>query len=159
VTGEEDTKTGTEDRDARVARSPSTLGLSSIAKRLDDAPLVPEINIKIAPLDVVTIDGVDVSYSAAQISERVEAHVHLHGPETYLVLRGTGLMHIGEVTFGAGAAEVAWQEAVEVTQGQLFTIPPGFAHSLENAGNNPLEILFAGSPRNLTTDRIVVDNP
>lgn len=137
----------------------STLRVSSIKSALDVAVVNSEVKVRIAHLGEVDIDNVAVEYSAALIEDQVQAHVHMNGPETYIILGGTGLMYIGEVHRHEHKLDVAWEEPVHVRGEDIFTIPPRYAHSLIKTGSTPLFIVFFGSPRNLTIDREIVTNP
>jgi mannose-6-phosphate isomerase-like protein (cupin superfamily) len=154
---------GDGDPSARRADSvpllPATLAVANISPALEAATPNHELQITIAHLGTVSIDDVTVEYSAAAVSRQVGAHVHMLSPETYLVLHGHGLIHIGEVDLRGGNPVAAWQKPMGVSQNDMFTIPAGYAHSLENLGTEPLVIVFFGSPRNLTTDRLIVRNP
>lgn len=119
----------------------------------------PTVKIKIAELGEAKIDGRLVKYWAAEIGEQVKAHVHFNSDENYIVMEGKGLMFSGPATRFAEEVKVDWQLGQEVSEGDVFTIPAGYAHSLKNTEDRPLIIIFSGSSNDLTTDRTMVPMP
>jgi mannose-6-phosphate isomerase-like protein (cupin superfamily) len=63
----------------------------------------------------------------------IHTHVHPIETETAYVLAGRGLLVYGE------------QETV-LEVGMGVTVPPGLAHSLRNAGDEPLKLIAMHSP-------------
>jgi mannose-6-phosphate isomerase-like protein (cupin superfamily) len=74
----------------------------------------------------------------ASIGQRVGNHYHPVGDETYKVVQGRGRLHYGQVIDG----QVVYEEPVEVTVGDVFVIPEGYSHQLQNIGEMELVILF-----------------
>lgn len=59
----------------------------------------------------------------AEIPQKVGCHYHKEGDEDYIVLQGAGRLHWGAVS--DDGVSVAWEAALDVSAGDLFTIPPG----------------------------------
>jgi mannose-6-phosphate isomerase-like protein (cupin superfamily) len=64
---------------------------------------------------------------------RTRLHWHQITEEIYFILKGRGLMTLGEEVF-------------PVKMGDSVLIPPGKPHRLENTGRSPLKVLCACSP-------------
>jgi len=81
-------------------------------------------------------DAAEISYSLAVAwlnpGERSEAH-RLKTAEVYYVVRGSGVMHVGE-------------EATEVMAGDAVYIPPDSVQWLENTGTEEIEFLCIVDP-------------
>jgi mannose-6-phosphate isomerase-like protein (cupin superfamily) len=81
-------------------------------------------------------DPAEIRYSLAMATlapgARSRAH-KLKTSEVYYLVRGTGLMHIGE-------------ESAEVTAGDAVYIPPGSVQWLENTGKEEIEFLCIVDP-------------
>lgn len=93
----------------------------------------------------------------ASIRERVGCHFHKIGDEDYKIISGKGKFHFGKVD---SENNVNWQNPIEVSENQSFTIPEGFAHQLENIGESDLIITFGCPDSHLSTDRTMVgDSP
>ena len=60
-------------------------------------------------------------------------HGHPDSEQVYVVVRGRGVMQVGE-------------EMQEVGEGTLVFIPPGAAHAIKNANDEPLVFVSATSP-------------
>jgi len=60
-------------------------------------------------------------------------HGHPDSEQVYVVVRGRGVMQVGG-------------EMQEVSEGTLVFIPPGAAHAIKNAGDEPLVFVSATSP-------------
>lgn len=84
----------------------------------------------------------------------VAAHYHPEGIEIYQILSGKGLMKTGSVTAGHS---VRWEQCVDVTSGDFFTIHPGTVHQLENNSSERLILIVTCSPTNLSYNRIVTE--
>jgi len=130
--------------------------VKNIYEALKTAPEDPKVNIKHA----LVVEGKNIGYHVAEVSQQVQAHVHRNGDEIYHVLKGEGLMHVGKVTFkGDKPVKVVWAPPVKVKPDDVFNITEGHAHSLKNTGKTPLIISFICPHTHLTTDRSIVDNP
>ncbi len=75
---------------------------------------------------------------------RTDLHWHLIAEEIYFILKGRGLMTIGEEVF-------------PVSVGDSVLIPPGKPHRLENTGRSPLKVLCACSPAYSHEDTELMD--
>ena len=74
------------------------------------------------------------SLAVAWLAPGARSRAHrLKTAEVYYLVRGTGLMHIGE-------------EAAEVTAGDAVYIPPGSVQWLENTGKEEIELLCIVDP-------------
>lgn len=80
---------------------------------------------------------------------KVNAHYHMQGQELYLILEGSGLMHLWE----PGGHNRVFHR---VERGSIFSIPPGIVHQLENDSSDTLVLLFSCHPSHLDDDRVVV---
>ena len=81
-------------------------------------------------------DAVDIrcSLACAWLAPGARSRAHrLKTAEVYYLVRGTGMMHIGE-------------EADEVTTGDAVHIPPGSVQWLENTGKDEIEFLCIVDP-------------
>ncbi len=79
----------------------------------------------------------------AAIPRHVGCHFHKIGDETYEIVQGMGTLHFGKVTSTNGAHSVNWEAPFNVSTGDRFVIPEGYAHQLQKCGNEALSILFA----------------
>jgi len=81
-------------------------------------------------------DAAEIHYSlaAAWLAPGKASRAHrLKTTEVYYLVRGSGVMHIGD-------------EASEVTTGDAVYIPPGLVQWLENTGNEEVEFLCIVDP-------------
>lgn len=60
-------------------------------------------------------------------------HRHPDHEQVYVIVRGRGVMQVGD-------------EMREVSEGTLVFIPPGAAHAIKNASDEPLVFVSATSP-------------
>ncbi len=103
------------------------------------------------------IEGAEIGYHVAEVKEKVAPHVHRYGDELYVVLKGTGKISIGKAFFERDKVkETKWEAPLEVRENDVFNIPAGYVHSLENTADTPLIISFICNHTHLTTDRIVL---
>lgn len=86
------------------------------------------------------------SVAEAQVppGARTYLHRHLMAEEIYLVLGGTGLLHLG-------------QEVLSLEEGACILIPPETPHRLQNTGTVPLRVLCACAPAYSHEDTEVLD--
>jgi len=90
----------------------------------------------------------------AAIPDQVGCHVHRIGDEDYAVVEGEGDLHFGRTTQGPRGLVVEdknWRE-VEVTAGDSFVIPEGYAHQLRKKGSGDLTILCGCPDSHLNDD-------
>ncbi len=85
----------------------------------------------------------------AAIPQQVGCHFHARGDEDYAVVQGQGTLHWGDVEAGN---VVRWETPVQVSAGDSFTIPEGYAHQLRRRGDGDLVILFACPDSHLDDD-------
>ena len=62
-----------------------------------------------------------------------QMHAHAAEEQVYIVVRGHGLMKIGD-------------EERDVSSGTLIFVPPGTAHAIRNTGDDTLTFVSAASP-------------
>lgn len=74
-----------------------------------------------------------LGYTVVYPGCRTRGHTHADLEEVYFVVRGAGLMTIGDNEF-------------EVEQGDAFNVPRGKFHSLRNPGSLALECVWALAP-------------
>ncbi len=77
-----------------------------------------------------------VSWYEIAPGEECTRHVHQGKSETWLVIAGTGVTHVGESEYDIGP-------------GDMIVTPPGTPHGLRNTGASPLRfvnlVLYEGS--------------
>ncbi len=131
--------------------------IKNVHEALKEAKEDETVKIRLVPV----AEGKDIGYHVAEIKEKVQAHVHTRGDELYHILKGEGTMHVGEVIFeGNEIVKVEWEKPMKVKEHDVFNIPEGYAHCLENTGSVPLVIGFICPHSHLTEeDRVVVENP
>lgn len=81
--------------------------------------------------------------ATVSIGEETEAHYHPRTEEIYYVLRGRGLMTLGD-------------DRREVGPGDGILIPPGTRHTIRNIADAPLVILCCCAPPYSQEDTILV---
>ncbi len=91
----------------------------------------------------------------AEISSKVNCHVHLHGHEKYEIVSGTGVLFSGPVekTDDEDGFVVLSADLLSVKAGDSFVVPESFAHQLTKTGSQPLIIIFACPDTHLANDR------
>ncbi len=75
---------------------------------------------------------------------KTRLHWHQITEEIYFILKGRGLMTLGEEVF-------------PVEMGDSVLIPPGRSHRIENTGKSPLKVLCACSPAYSHEDTELID--
>lgn len=88
----------------------------------------------------------------AVIPRHVGCHFHKIGDETYEIVQGMGTLHFGQVTSSHGTHSVNWETPFNVSTGDRFVIPEGYAHQLQRRGSEVLSILFACPDSHLDDD-------
>jgi mannose-6-phosphate isomerase-like protein (cupin superfamily) len=104
----------------------------------------------------------DCRIHVAAIPRQVGCHFHAVGNEVYEVVEGAGCLHFGQVMNSEEPFEIRWQTPVDVTKGDNFVIPEGYAHQLQKQGEGDLTILFACPDSHLDDARdrtILPDSP
>lgn len=121
-----------------------------------------QANIQVAELGPA---GSLVSYVASlRAGESVNPHVHADGDEIYLIVRGSGQMHMGPATMDTRPPKVDWREPIAMTDSTHVVIPGGWAHRLENTDDRELTFLFACPRDHMLAsdeggDRIMIEFP
>ncbi len=64
---------------------------------------------------------------------RQDVHAHPASDQVYVIVRGRGVMTVGE-------------EEKEVSAGTLILVPPGAGHAILNTGDEPLVFVSATAP-------------
>lgn len=101
-------------------------------------------------------------FHVASIPVRVGCHFHKVGDEDYAVVQGSGTLLFGQVLDPNGTPHVKDWHKLEVTPGDKFTVPAGFAHQLCAAAGARLTIVFRcpDSHLNDSEDRTILpDSP
>ena len=133
----------------RMSPEPSRLGtmpaaapiprkeLVMLTQRLEESPRDRRggqvSHLLLGPRGSVDSDRLAVTWVIGQPGSEQEPHLHEHSEQAYVIVRGRGLMRVGE-------------EAEEVTEGALILIPAGAAHSIRNVGDEPLVYVSATAP-------------
>ena len=119
---------------------------------IESAPLDEAVGIRIAPVT----GNDDFSLLVAEIGpkKKVGAHYHESGIETYQVVEGEGLMHLGKPDENN---MVTWSDSFHVKTGDCFTVDEGYVHQLENTKDSRLIIVVGCAASHVTSDRITVN--
>lgn len=75
-----------------------------------------------------TVSSQRISWYEIAPGDQCTRHVHEGKFETWLVIQGTGVSHVGEQKF-------------EVGPGDMIATPPGTPHGLVNTGETPLRFV------------------
>jgi limonene-1,2-epoxide hydrolase/mannose-6-phosphate isomerase-like protein (cupin superfamily) len=92
----------------------------------------------------------------AVVADRIACHLHLCGSERYEIVQGSGKLFYGEANLCTVDYSIERCAILQVRCGDVFDIPPGFAHQLVKHGEEALIILFACPVSHLAEDRIVL---
>jgi putative monooxygenase len=68
------------------------------------------------------------------VGESVKPHAHDYSEETFFVLRGRGRLHLE----GIGS--------YDFSNGDACLVPKGTVHTIENIGDEDVEVVFASAP-------------
>lgn len=90
-------------------------------------------HLLLGPRGSVDSERLAVTWVVGEPGSEQEPHLHEHSEQAYVIVRGRGLMRVGE-------------EAEEVTEGVLILIPAGAAHSIRNVADEPLVYVSATTP-------------
>lgn len=107
-----------------------------IVNRLNAAILNTPHGSEIRPLIDRTTSSIEKCSLAEEVlpcGARIGRHHHLATEEIYYILRGAGVMTVGDDTR-------------EVSAGDAVFIPRGEAHTMENTGSGPMTILLVCGP-------------
>ena len=103
--------------------------ISNINNKVGSIMLDPEVGIGLARM----VKGDNISFHVALVENRIKLHYHRYRDEVYYIVKGKGLIRVGE-------------EKRDVREGDVVLIPKGEPHSLENKGKEPLVLVFASAP-------------
>ena len=125
---------------------------AKIDELLQNAPYDPQAGIRLVRVGGDSCTAV----FAAQIDPRValKAHYHESGDELYFILEGEGVMH----TAARSGENAGLRVSFPVTGGDVFTVPEGCVHSLENRSCAMLRALFVCAPEHVSTDRFFTED-
>lgn len=91
----------------------------------------------------------DTSVFAIELAPNqfIPAHYHKVGIETYFILSGKGVIHLGHMTNG----QLIWEHTIKVMDGDCFSIEPDQVHKFENNSDQKLR-LIGTAPLTHSTD-------
>lgn len=92
----------------------------------------------------------------AEIADRVTCHVHRNGEELYEIADGAGVLFYAKIRETASGLVVTDIFSLPVKAGDVFIVPPDFAHQLVNINKDRLVILFACPDSHLGADRFIL---
>ncbi|HJO95518.1 MAG TPA: cupin domain-containing protein [Victivallales bacterium] len=129
----------------------NSIDISNLYKTLESANMDPAIGIRVEHLT----GSEEFSLFGAEIGpfKKVGAHYHKIGIETYQVIEGSGIMHIG---IPGNDNNINWIKSSNVEKGDCFTVDAGEVHQLINNADTRLVAIFGCPKSHLSTDRIVV---
>lgn len=84
--------------------------------------------------------------------QSIPAHYHKEDIETYFILDGQGLVHKGTMI----NENVRWNTAVQVNEGDCFTIYPGEVHEFKNISEKTLRVLGTAPLSHSKNDRYFI---
>jgi len=129
------------------------LGVPSASwqKALETAKLDTAVNIRHAAIE----GNEQYRTHVAAITDQVGCHFHKLEDEDYAVVSGEGTLHWGEV-FGNSkeGLRVEWEKPVDVSTGDSFVIPKGYAHQLRKRGEDDALIIIFGCPDTNIDDKV-----
>lgn len=118
----------------------------------------PVVHIRHAPIEGTS----EYRTHVAAIPSQVGCHFHSYGDEDYAVVSGKGTLHWGKAVPDSKGYHVEWEMPVDVSKGDSFVIPEGYAHQLRKRSDGDLVIIFGcpDSHLNDTEDRtLLADAP
>jgi mannose-6-phosphate isomerase-like protein (cupin superfamily) len=132
----------------RLRSGGESLGVETAAWQAALGSAVPDpvVNIRHAPI----AGSAEYRTHVAAIPRQVGCHFHAEGDEDYAVVAGKGTLHWGKVSKDG---RVAWEQPVEVSEGDSFVIPEGYAHQLRKRGDGDLVIVFGCPDSHLDDDK------
>ena len=117
--------------------------ISNIYSALENAIPDPAVGISLAHL--AGDEAFSVYGTAIDPGRQLKTHYHQQGSEIYQVISGLSRMLLqtqqGDTT------------ELQISDGDIFAIPPMTAHQLINPGNQPLFMLFSCPQSHITHDR------
>ncbi|MCD1295980.1 hypothetical protein CUJ83_13335 [Methanocella sp. CWC-04] len=79
------------------------------------------------------VEGTSVAEAYVEQTLETKRHIHEKSQEVYYILKGRGVMTLGERSF-------------DVKEGDAILIPPGTSHKIKNTGDSGLRILCICTP-------------
>ena len=123
--------------------APPAIGNEAVMRDLDslllDNPLAAGENIKAIALQ----RSAHSAHVLVQVRDREPVHYHADSDITVLMLRGSGVIHMGKQVLATKA-------------GDAIFVPRGAVHYFVNTGNNPAAALVTYSPPPGPDDRVLV---
>lgn len=104
--------------------------VTNVLNNMAQTPIDPEVGIAI-------VEGVaepGVSCSLAVVKDRIRPHYQKVSDEIYYIVRGQGILTVGN-------------EQQPLTEGDVAAIPKGQVHGFVNTGTEPCLVLFASGPK------------
>lgn len=125
--------------------------ISNIDNNLNNIVMDEKVGVKLAYL---TGDE-NMSVFAIELAEGqyIPAHYHKEDIETYFILDGQGMVHIGTIK----NENVLWNSGVKVNTGDCFTIYPGEVHGFKNISQKTLRILATAPLSHSRDDRYFIN--
>ncbi|MBW1894389.1 MAG: hypothetical protein JRI91_11940 [Deltaproteobacteria bacterium] len=131
--------------------------VNNLYEIIESAPLDEAVGIRLAHLT----GNAEFSLFAAEKGpkKKVGAHYHKSGIETYQIVEGEGIMHLGKPDSDNTVDNntVQWTDSFNVKKGDCFTVNEGEVHQLVNTLDQKLIIVAGCSKAHVTTDRITVE--
>lgn len=92
-------------------------------------------NLKIL-ISPITVNSSNFILGISRLSpgKTVKKHIHDYSDEGFYVLRGKGIIYFDEF------------EYIPFSQGDAVHVPKGICHSIENTGDEEMEVIFTASP-------------
>jgi mannose-6-phosphate isomerase-like protein (cupin superfamily) len=94
-------------------------------------------------------NGVEYYVAAIPAGGRVTPHVHRHGSELYLLVKGHGVMGMGQATEDAAGPGTHWEVPTRMQPGIPLVVPEGWTHSLASSSKTELRFVFACPPAHM----------
>ncbi len=83
--------------------------------------------------DIMRTERGSIHLALIKVGKKLRAHYHKERDEIYIILRGKGKLRLGE-------------EFIEVTSGDIITIPKETVHGIEAIGDEDLVFIFVSMP-------------
>ncbi|RXJ96093.1 hypothetical protein CRV00_02610 [Malaciobacter molluscorum] len=124
----------------------------NIEQALKNAVYDEKVGIKISSL----IEGETFNLYALQIKSKnkIGAHYHQKGNETYQILKGEGIMMLAEEQNG----KITWQQPRYIKQGECINVKARQVHQLINTSDEDLICIAGCSHTHNSTDRFIVED-
>ena len=98
--------------------------------------------------------GSGLALEALAPKKMIAPHYHTEGDDFFAILSGEGLLYTAE--FSEDRKTRVNIKKTPLKAGDVYAIPPGVIHGIENTGNTDLCILNCAPPTHLTTDYFLV---